>query len=405
MYRFAPSSIDELSLNGLRVALYNYIFAKQSGGMFIVRIEDSQKDKDIKDKSILEILEIFGITYDNLYYQSENTKYYLQFASYLMDKKEAFACFCNDEELKDEKYSGKCLHVSEEELLNNNLPFTIRIKKPEHSITFQDSIKGKMTYEKDDVDSFIIMTRKKYPTYNFACAIDDMIQGVKYIIREDKHISNTPKQEHIRRVLGYDEEIKYAHLPSIVEINWSVKKLLDMGYMPEAIINYLILIGFETPKEIFSLNEAIGWLEIEKISKKSIKFDIEKLKFINSKHIQLIEDVELSKRLGYSCASIGKLAKLYTKSCHNTLEIKEKIDTIFAPKNSDKYKKELELLKSIVKEASYFDDFDGFKKYMEEKSGLKDGKILKILLTGSENCPNLEELYPLIKNYLTEIAK
>ena len=405
MYRFAPSSIDELSLNGLRVALYNYIFAKQSGGMFIVRIEDSQKDKDIKDKSILEILEIFGITYDNLYYQSENTKYYLQFASYLMDKKEAFACFCNDEELKDEKYSGKCLHVSEEELLNNNLPFTIRIKKPEHSITFQDSIKGKMTYEKDDVDSFIIMTRKKYPTYNFACAIDDMIQGVKYIIREDKHISNTPKQEHIRRVLGYDEEIKYAHLPSIVEINWSVKKLLDMGYMPEAIINYLILIGFETPKEIFSLNEAIGWLEIEKISKKSIKFDIEKLKFINSKHIQLIEDVELSKRLGYSCASIGKLAKLYTKSCHNTLEIKEKIDTIFAPKNSDKYKKELELLKSIVKEAPYFDDFDGFKKYMEEKSGLKDGKILKILLTGSENCPNLEELYPLIKNYLTEIAK
>ena len=87
------------------------------------------------------------------------------------------------------------------------------------------------------------------------------------------------------------------------------------------------------------------------------------------------------------------------------MEIKEKIDTIFAPKNSDKYKKELELLKSIVKEAPYFDDFDGFKKYMEEKSGLKDGKILKILLTGSENCPNLEELYPLIKNYLTEIAK
>lgn len=403
MYRFAPTS--DLSLNSLRVALYNYIFAKQSGDMFVVRIEDSQKDENFEDKEVLELLEIFGIRYDNLYYQSENTKYYLQFASYLMDKKQAFACFCTKEETKDKKYSGKCLHVSQEELLNNNLPFTIRIKKPESSITFEDIIKGKITYESDDVDSFVIMSQEKYPTYNFACAIDDMIQGIKYIIREDKHISNTPKQEHIRRVLGYNEEIKYAHVPSFKDVNYNVKELLDMGYMPESIINYLILAGNETPKEIFVFDEALSWFEIKNISKEPVRFDIEKLNQINREHIKLVEDVELSKRIGYSCASIGKLAKLYTKECNTTLEIKEKIDTIFAPKNSLDHNKDLELLKEIVKEAPYFDKFSEFKKYVEEKSALKDEKTLKILLTGNKDCPDLEEIYPLIKNYLTEIAR
>jgi len=186
MYRFAPSPTEDLHVNSLRIALFNFICAKQSGDMFVVRIEDTDKKKNIegKDQEILELLAIFGITYDSLYYQSENFKYHLQFASYLMDKKKAFACFCKEDELKSEKYSGKCLHVSEEELLNNNLPFTIRIKKPENSITFKDTIKGKMNFSAEDVDSFVIMKKEKYPTYNFACAIDDMIQGIKYIIRE-----------------------------------------------------------------------------------------------------------------------------------------------------------------------------------------------------------------------------
>lgn len=413
MYRFAPSPTGDMHIGDLRVALFNYMCAKQSGDMFIVRMEDTDKAKNIegKDDEILDILSIFGITYDNLYYQSENFKYHLQFASSFMDKGKAFACFCTDEELKADKYSGKCLHVSKEEVLNNNLPFTIRIKKPEEKITFTDTLKGQLSFEGDDVDSFVIMTQNKYPTYNFACATDDMLQGVKYIIRDEDHLSNTPKQEFIRKSLGYSEEIKYTHLPVILnksDDESSVKWLLDQGYMPEAIINYLILLGNKVPTQIFTFAEALSWFELKNISKSSVKFDIDKLRFINREHIKLVENVELSKRLGYSCASIGKLAKLYTEEGSTTAEIKVKIDTIFAPKNSEDYKEGLDKLKGIVKDAPYFESFDEFEKYLGQKSKLKGGNFstpLRILLTGHESGPNLTEVYPLIKNYLQEITK
>ncbi len=393
MYRFAPSPTQEMNINSLRIALLNYICAKQIGDMFIVRIEDSDKTKNIegKDQDILDILSIFGINYDTLYYQSENFKYHLQFASFLMDKKKAFACFCTQDELKTEKYSGKCLHVSDDELLNNNLPFTIRIK--------------------NDDDSFVIMRQDKYPTYNFACATDDMLQGIKHIIRDKEHLINSPKQEWIRKSLGYNEKIKYTHIPAILNENYNegnVKWLLDQGFMPESIINYLILLSNEVPTKIFTIAEAMEWFELEKISNTPAKFDIDKLRFINREHIKLVEDVELSKRLGYSCASIGKLAKLYTQVCNTTSEIKEKIDTIFAPKKSEEYKESLDRLKKIMKDAPYFENFDEFKKYLEQKSGLEDKNFLmtlRILLTGKESGLELSEVYPLIKNYLQETTK
>jgi len=413
MYRFAPSPTQDLHIDNLRVALFNFIRAKQSGGMFIVRIEDSDKAKNIegKDQEILDILAIFGITYDSLYYQSENFKYHLQFASALMNKGKAFACFCTEEETAIGKYSGKCLHVSNEELLNNNLPFKIRIKKPEANITFTDSIKGLLSFTGDEVDSFVIMKQDKYPTYNFACATDDMLQGVKYIIREENHLKNTPKQEFVRKSLGYNKEIKYTHLPIILNTNdekISVKWLLDQGFMPEAIINYLILLGNKTPTEIFSLDEAMKWFELDKLSKYSSTFDIDKLKFINREHIKRVENVELSKRIGYSCASIGKLAKLYIGEADTTAQIKEKIDLIFAPKKSEKYQESLDTLKEIVKKAPYFENFYDFEKYLGDKSGLKDENFyepLSILLSGKISGPNLEDMYPLIRNYIQEIAR
>jgi glutamyl-tRNA synthetase len=408
MYRFAPSLTKNMNIDNLRIALFNFICAKQTGDMFIVRMEDTDKAKIIehKDQEILDILAIFGITYDSLYYQSENFKYHLQFASTLMNKGKAFACFC-----KTDKCSGKCINISQDELLNNNLPFTIRIKKPIDDIHFEDTIEGEITFKSEDVDSFVIMRKDKYPTYNFACSTDDMIQGIKYIIREEAHISNTPKQEHIRKSLGYEEEIKYAHLPSILNTKddqSNVKWLLDKGYMPEAIINYLILLGNEVPTEIFSLAEAMTWFKLDKVSKSTEKFDINKLKFLNKEHIKLVEDVELSKRIGYSCASIGKLAKLYTQEVDTTAQIKEKVDLIFSQKKSDEYQEGLDKLKDIVKNAPYFENFNEFKKYLEEKSKLRGQKflnLLKILLIGEESGPDLGDLYPLIRNYIQEIAR
>lgn len=387
MYRFAPSPTRDLHIEDLRNALFNYICAKQNDKKFLVRIEDINKIKNIdgKDQEILDILAICGMKYDYLYYQSENFKYHLQFASSLMDKGLAFACFCTTEE---DPYSGKCINISQQELLNNNLPFTIRIKKPKDSMQIKDTLQGDVTFKSDEVDSFVIMTQEKYPTYNFACACDDMLQGISHVIRGKEHLCDAARQELVRSSLGFNDKINYTHLPSIVsDEDISVKSLIDQGFLPEAIINYLISITNKTPKEIFTLDEAIEWFSLEDISNESVKFDIEKLKLINREHIKLLDEMELSKIIGYSSKDIGKLAKLYTKEANTTFEIKEIVDDIFAKKSSETYKDELEKLKAIVKDAPYFEKFDDFKTHLIKESDLEGENFLNplsILITNKQ---------------------
>ncbi len=432
MFRFALSPTGDIHIGNLRVALFNYICAKQQNDKFIVRIEDTDKKRNIenKDKDILEILGIFGITYNHFYYQSHNFKYHLQFASTLLDEKKAFMCFCTEDELKAKrelakkqkrvyKYDGVCENISNDNILKSTKPFVIRVKKPKDDISFSDTIKGDLTFSKESIDSFVIMRVDNYPTCNFASAIDDMLQGVTYVIRCEDYLLNTPKQEHIRKFLGYNEHISYAHLPIILnhfgkkmskkDDASSVQWLLDQGYMPEAITNHLILLGNKTPKEIFSLEEALEWFDINSISKSAAKFDIDKLRFLNRAHIKLLNDEELAKRIGYSGKTIGKLAKLYTEEGSTTFEIKQKIDALFATKTTNsEFGENLKILKDITKNAPHFEEFNDFKKYLMQKSGFKGNSLfkpLRILLTNNENGPELTVLYPLIKNYLKEIIK
>jgi len=390
MFRFASSPTEDINIENLRIALFNFICAKQQNDGFIARIEDIDKKRNIKekDKDILEILDIFGITYDNLYYQSSNFKYHLQFASTLLDEKKAFMCFCSKEELekkekaaikakKKYKYDGTCENIGSEEILESRKPFVIRIKKPKK-------------IENNEIDSFVIMRVDKYPTYDFACAIDDMLQGITHVICSEDYLLNAPKQEYIRKSLGYFEKISYIHLPKILNTTNSVKYLLNHGFLPEAIINYLVLLGNKTPKEIFTLDEALKWFDINLISKSPVRFDIDKLKLLNKEHIKLLSDEELAKRIGYS-------------------GIKQKIDAIFAKKIAPKdFTQNLEILKKIIKNAPYFDEFDEFKKYLTDKSKFEEKflyKLLGILLTNDENGHEFIHLYPFIKNYLKEIAR
>lgn len=395
MYRFAPSPTGDMSINDLRVALLNYICAKQAGEQLVVRIEDGDRARIIegKDQEILEMLELFGISYSQLYYQSSNFKYHLQFASTLLDTKKAFICFCPQEnELS--ACDGTCEHLSPEEVLNIPKPFVIRMKKLDPAS-----------------DSFVIMRTDKYPTYTFACACDDMLQGVTTIIRENEQESNAPKEEHIRKSIGYDQALHYTHVPSIQIQNdeSNVTWLLNQGFMPEAIVNYLILLSNPTPVEIFTLEEAISWFNITNISKSSAHFDIEKLHFINREHIKRIADMELSKRIGYACENIGKLAKLYTEEVSTTYEIKQKIDTLFAKKEFyAAFENESKLIQELILKAPYFETFDAFNAHLLDASGLKENSFFKPLhfwLTGTDHGPELALVYPLIKNYLKEIVR
>ena len=433
MLRFAPSPTGDMHIGNLRVAIFNYIVSKQLNEGLIIRIEDTDKERNIegKDKEILEILNLFSIEYKSVFYQSENLKYHQKMALQLMTQKKAFACFCSDsklEELKEEsikkgiafRYDGFCETLSDETVLNTNAPFTVRLKKPDHNIKFTDLLKGDFEYAPFDVDSFIILRQDKTPTYNYACSVDDMLMDISMVIRGEDHVSNTPKQIHIRESLGYTKEIKYVHLPIILNASTgkkmskrddasSVKWLIDEGFLPSAIANYLVLMGNKTPTEIFTLEEAISWFKIENISRSGAKFDIDKLRFINRKHIELLDDMRLSKILGFADNDIGKLAKLYLEEASTIKEIKSKLNNIFSQKSTlEGFEQESQTIKEVLKNAPYFENYDDLKDYVVQKTELKGKNLfkpLRYILTGVENGPNLTDIYPFIKNYIGEITK
>ncbi|OCL85063.1 Glutamate--tRNA ligase [Arcobacter porcinus] len=433
MLRFAPSPTGDMHIGNLRVAIFNYIVAKQLNEGLIIRIEDTDKARNIegKDKEILEILALFSIDYKTVFYQSENIKYHQKMALQLMTQKKAFACFCSDdklEELKEEsikkgipfRYDNFCETLSDETVLNTNAPFTVRLKKPDHNIKFKDLLKGEFDYAPFDIDSFIILRQDKSPTYNYACSVDDMLMDISMVIRGEDHISNTPKQIHIRESLGYTKEIKYVHLPIILNAQTgkkmskrddasSVKWLIEQGFLPSAIANYLVLMGNKTPKEIFTLEEAISWFDIETISRSGAKFDIDKLRFINRKHIEILDEMRLSKILGFADESIGKLAKLYLEEASTIKEIKEKLDNIFSIKTTlEGFENESNKIKEVLQKAPYFEEYEDLKNYIVEQTQLKGKNLfkpLRYILTGVENGPNITDIYPFIKNYIGEITR
>lgn len=430
MYRFAPSPTGDMHIGNLRVAIFNYICARQNNKDFILRIEDTDNNRNItgKEEEIKKILNIFGITWQQLYIQSENLKFHRQLALKLLSEKKAFACFCTEEELNKKKelakenkipyrYDGTCEKLSDIDVLNCEKPFVIRLKKPEKDMEFTDLIKGKLIFKPCDIDSFVIMRTDKTPTYNFACASDDMLENIEVIIRGEDHVSNTPKQEHIRESLGYDKKITYAHLPIILsengvkmskrEAHSSVKWLLEYGILPSAIANYLILLGNKTPCEIFTMEDAISWFDIKNISKSPAKFDLKKLLQINREHINNIKDDELNKILGFDF-DVAKLAKFYTQEASTINEIKEKLNLIFSKKDISEFKNECKILNELLKNIDFNKNYDEFKKELMEKSGLKGKNFfmpLRILLSGATHGPELNDLYEQIKPFIKIILK
>ena len=431
MLRFAPSPTGDMHIGNLRVAIFNYIVAQQKKERFIVRIEDTDIERNIegKDKEILKILEQFDITYDEVVYQSKNISFHQNFAYKLLDEHKAFACFCTQEELETERqkakeekrayrYSGKCENITLQEASKRGEPFVVRIKKPSHSIHFTDIIKGKMEFAPNEVDSFVILRADGRPTYNFACAVDDMLHDISLVIRGEDHLSNTPKQIHIRHQLGYTKEIQYAHLPIILNEEGkkmskrdkasSVQWLLDEGFLPEAIANYLILLGNKTPCEVFTMHEAIEWFDLKNISKSPAKFDIEKLRFLNRAHLEKLSPKELAKRMGIE-EDLGNLAKIYLEEASTLKELKSKINSIFSRQRDwEDFETEGAILRDIIKQMELPQSFEEFKKELMQKSGLKGKRFfkpLRILLTGASHGPEISLLYEALKDRLKEVIQ
>ncbi len=433
MLRFAPSPTGDIHIGNLRAAILNYIIAKQNNEEFLIRIEDTDKDRNIdgKDKEILSILNLFGLLWDRLVYQSDNFPQHRILANELIKQGKAFYCYCTKDFLDAKK----------EEAIKNNIAFryddswallckdsnptpSIRLKGAENAISFYDEIKGECTFNQHEIDSFVIMRSDGIPTYNFACSIDDMLYDISYIIRGEDHTSNTPKQILIRQYIGYDKKIKHAHLPIILnkdnkkmskrENESSVKWLLDQGYLPSAIINYLLSMGNKPKDEIFTLKEAISWFDIKNLSKSPVRFDINQLRYINRAHLARLNEKEMAFILESNDLSIGALGKIYLEESSTLNELREKIQAIFAPKKIEgEFKTQMEMILEIItnlirQNDESLGDFESFKQKISLLSKLKGKELfqpLRFLLTNAHKGPHLNELYPYLRFHLGQIIR
>ena len=423
MLRYAFSPTHDMHIGDLRVALLNYIVSKQRDEAFIVRVDDGDKESVLekKDQEFLDLLGLFSLEYTQIIHQSQNFKFHSAMALQLIHEKKAFSCFCSDEWLEKKRqeakdankeycYDDACRNLPAELVIDNTAPFRVRIVRPNEDIVLHDKIKGTINFTPDQIDSFTILHQDKTPTQEFSSSIDDMLNDISLIIREEKLLSSTAKEIHIRKELAYNKAIEYAHLPTVQDENSiTVKKLLEDGYLPEAIANYTLSLILNAPKAIFTIKEAQEWFNFDMILKEPKGFNIKDLQDLNKEHMRAMDATELSRYVGFADAEIGELAKIYLDEVATTRELKVKIAPIFESRLIPvELQEEALLLKKSILDADYHEEYSSFKSYLLQESGLSEEKVervLRLLLTNAQDGPELAKIYKYLKNYIGEIIK
>ena len=322
--RFAPSPTGYMHIGNLRTALYAYLIAKKEQGVFILRIEDTDQSRNMPEavSAIYKSLALAGIVYDEgpdkdggfgPYVQSQRLPFYKQNAEKLVARGAAYFCFCQKEEKTaiDEDApkivvrQDPCRNLTpleiEERLSINSHP-VIRQRIPEEgSTTFNDHVYGQITIEHQALDDQILLKSDGFPTYNFANVIDDHLMGITHVVRGQEYLSSTPKYNLIYQAFGWDQP-EYVHLPHIIKENGekfskrhgdpSFEDLITMGYLPEAIVNYVALLGWSPgdDREFFTLDSLAETFSMERINKSSAAFSFNKLTWLNGEHIRALSD-------------------------------------------------------------------------------------------------------------------
>ena len=326
--RYAPSPTGKMHVGNLRSALYEFLIAKHEGGDFMLRIEDTDQERFVEGATeiIYRTLEKAGLVHDEgpdkdggygPYIQSERMKtgIYMKYAKELIDKGEAYYCFCDKERLsslKTEVVEGKeisiydkhCLHLSKEEIeanLASGKPYVIRQNNPtEGTTTFHDVLYGDITVDNAELDDMILIKSDGYPTYNFANVVDDHTMNITQVVRGNEYISSSPKYTRLYEAFGWEEPV-YVHLPLITgeshkklskrDGDFSFEDLLEQGFTAEAIINFIALLGWspEDNREIFTLEELIKEFDYHRISKSPAVFDVVKLRWMNGEYFKAMD--------------------------------------------------------------------------------------------------------------------
>ncbi|MBI2880230.1 MAG: glutamate--tRNA ligase [Candidatus Tectomicrobia bacterium] len=324
--RFAPSPTGFLHIGGVRTALFNWFFARRHGGKFILRIEDTDRERSTDEsiQQILDALRWLGIDWDEgPHRQTERQAIYTEYAQRLLAEGKAYRCYCAPEELEEmreraraegrtPRYDGRCRSRTDEP----GLPFALRFKAPQEGTTvIHDLLRGDVSFDNAQLDDMIILRSDGTPTYNFAVVVDDVDMRVSHVIRGDDHLANTPRQAMIYAGLGW-ELPQFAHVSLILGPDrkrlskrhgaTSVQEYQREGFLPEATINYLVRLGWSHgDQEIFTRQEIIGLFSLEPIGTSAAIFDVDKLLWVNSQHMNRMEPPEIIPRLAPFLAEEG----------------------------------------------------------------------------------------------------
>lgn len=333
--RFAPSPTGYLHVGGLRTALYNYLFARKNNGKFILRIEDTDRNRYVEGavENLINSLKWAGLDYDEgpdiggvygPYMQSQRLNIYKQYAKELINTGNAYYCFCSQERLQkireeqekqklpQVKYDKHCLNLTTEEIgkkIKDKLPFVIRLNvKPNQKIIFNDIIRGQVEFDSNNIDDQILIKSDDYPTYHLANVVDDHLMKISHVIRGEEWLSSTPKHVIIYDAFGW-ERPQFAHLPLLLNPDKSklskrqgdvaVEDYRDKGYLKEALINFVALLGWNAGdnKEFYYLNELVEVFSLERVNKSGAVFDIVKLNSLNAEHLRRKSNGELLQML------------------------------------------------------------------------------------------------------------
>ncbi len=339
--RFAPSPTGYLHIGGLRTALYDYLYAKQRNGTYILRIEDTDRTRLIDDatKKLVDVLNRLGIKHDEgpqfdaegvlyqlgdygPYVQSKNVETYTEAADKLIESGHAYHCFCSKERLdkvraalqesgETPRYDGFCRNISREEAekrIEKGEPYVIRLRLPEDTdITFEDGIRGEVTFNTQDLDDQVLVKQDGFPTYHLAVVVDDHNMEITQVIRGEEWVSSTPKHIALYEAFGW-EKPKYTHLPLILNEqkrklskrhdDVSVDGFLDEGFLEEAMINYVSMLGWSPGEEdeIMTMDDLLERFDFNKLSHSGAVFSIDKMKWVNAQHIRRLDLNDLTNR-------------------------------------------------------------------------------------------------------------
>ena len=441
--RFAPSPTGNLHIGGARTALFNFLYSKNQNGKFLLRIEDTDKDRSKKEfeSQIISSLKWLGIDFDDKeIYQSNNIAKHIDVAKKLLKKKHAYKCYCRPEELEQERnqavakgtnyiYSGKCRELKEEK----NEPFVIRLKiEKNKKIILYDGVQGNVEIDTNTIEDFIILRSDNSPTYNLSASVDDKIMNISHVIRGDDHKINAIKQIILFQYMGWKIP-KYFHIPLIHSSEGKKLSKRDnasttddykkIGILPIALRNYLLRLGWSyKDKEIFNNEESVKFFNLKNIGKSPSKLDFERIKSLNEYYIKNLNEKELCNYfINFLNEYEEKIDKKYLKIIFENLNIlKNKAKTLEDIFNNSrfifKYDQNLilksnliseknkvylrDFLKEILKIESYCDNkIIEISERVLKKNDIKFkelGEPLRMILTGTSKAPSIKEIVKIL---------